>query len=257
VSQTRRKQPEVIAAIPCFNTELFIADVVSRAKRYVDKVIVIDDGSHDGTADIAKATGALVINHSVNRGYGEAIKSCFEAAKTNDVDVLVILDGDGQHNPDEIPRLLAPIIEGEADLVTGSRFLHLGQFIGQDSRLLTPNSRLSTLDSRLPVMPKYRKFGIGVITFLWNFGSKVKVSDAQSGFRAYDKKIFENSSLSEKGMSVSIETLEKARRKRVIIKEVPVSCSYVPSTLNFGAIRHGLGVALSVVRIRLKSSLHI
>jgi len=232
VSQTRQTQPKVIAAIPCFNTRPFISDVVSRARRYVDEVIVIDDGSHDGTADIAKATGALVINHSVNRGYGEAIKSCFEAAKTNDVDVLVILDGDGQHNPNEIPRLLAPILQGEADLVIGSRFL--------------------TSEHN---MPKYRKFGIGVITFLWNFGLKVKVSDAQSGFRSYGKKIFENSSLSERGMSISIETLEKARRKKAIIKEVPISCSYVPSTLNFGAIRHGLGVALSVVRIRLKNSL--
>jgi len=105
-------------------------------------------------------------------------------------------------------------------------------------------------------MPRYRKFGISVITFLWNFGSEVKVSDAQSGFRAYSKKVFETFPLSEKGMSVSIETLEKARRKGAIIKEVPTSCFYVPSTLNLRAIRHGLSVALSVVRIRLKNSLH-
>jgi glycosyltransferase involved in cell wall biosynthesis len=206
--------------------------VVSKTKKHVDQVIVVDDGSHDGTAKAASAVGALVVNHPMNRGYGEAIKSCFEAAKANAADVLLILDGDGQHNPDEIPQLLAPILKGEAELVIGSRFL--------------------TSEHNIP---PYRRFGISVITFLWNLGSKVKVSDAQSGFRAYSKKIFEILPLSEKGMSISIETLEEARRKGGIIKEVVISCLYVPSTLNFRAIRHGFGVALSVLRIRLKSSL--
>lgn len=229
---SQKNRAKVIAAIPCFNTGPFITDVVSKARKYVDQVIVIDDGSHDGTAEVARAAGALVINHSTNRGYGETIKSCFEAAKANAADVLVIIDGDGQHKPDEIPQFLAPVLRGEADLIIGSRFL-----------------------TNEHNMPRYRRFGIGVITFLWNFGSKVKVSDAQSGFRAYGKKIFKNLPLSEKGMSISIETLEKARRKGAIIKEVPISCFYVPSTLNLNAIRHGISVALSVVRIRLKSSL--
>jgi len=225
-------KPKIIAAIPCFNNEHFITELVSSARKYVDEVVVIDDGSYDGTAEAARAAGALVINHGKNRGYGEAIKSCFEAAKANAACALVILDGDGQHNANEIPRLLEPVIRGEADIVIGSRFLTNEQN-----------------------MPKYRKFGISVITFLWNFGSKMKVSDAQSGFRAYSKKIFGNSSLFEEGMSVSIETLEKARMKGAIIKEVPISCNYVPSTLNLGAIRHGLGVAISVISIRLKNSL--
>ena len=228
----RTTQPKIIAAIPCFNTEASIADIVSKAKKYVDQVVVIDDGSRDGTAEAAKAAGALVINHGTNKGYGEAIKSCFEVAKANAADILVILDGDGQHNPDEIPQILAPAIEDKADVVVGSRFLANEQS-----------------------MPPYRKFGISVITFLWNFGSKVTVSDTQSGFRAYNKRIFNAPALSEKGMSVSIEILEKARKEGVIIKEVPVSCSYMPSTLNLGAIRHGLGVAFSVVRIRFKNSL--
>ena len=117
---TQLTHPKIVAAIPCFNAEHFIADVVSKAKKYVDGVIVIDDGSHDGTAEVARAAGALVVNHGTNRGYGEAIKSCFETAKANAADVLVILDGDGQHKPDEIPLLLAPILKGEADLIIGS-----------------------------------------------------------------------------------------------------------------------------------------
>lgn len=229
---SQKDKTKIIAAIPCFNTEPFITDVISKARKYVNQVIVIDDGSHDGTAEVARAAGALVINHSTNRGYGEAIKSCFEAAKANTADVLVTLDGDGQHNPDEIPKLTDALLQGKADIIIGSRFL---------------TDEHNT--------PGYRRFGIGVITFLWNFGSKVKVSDAQSGFRAYNKKIFETIHLSKKGMSVSIETLEEARRGGAIIKEVPISCLYVPSTLNLKATRHGLSVALSVVRIRLKNSL--
>ncbi|MCL0098637.1 glycosyltransferase [Dehalococcoidia bacterium] len=100
MTEAQQTRPKVLAAIPCFNTEPFIADVVSNAKKYVDQVIVIDDGSHDDTAEAARTAGALVISHEVNRGAGAATKSCFEAAKTNAADVLVILDGDAQHNPD-------------------------------------------------------------------------------------------------------------------------------------------------------------
>ena len=224
---------KIIAAIPCFNTESSIKDVVLRAKKYVDQIVVVDDGSHDSTAEVARAAGALVVNHRANRGYGEAIKSCFEAARANGTDVLVILDGDGQNNPDNIPQVLKPVLTGEADLVIGSRFL--------------------THECNIP---KYRRFGIGVITFLWNFGCKVQVSDSQSGFRVYSRKIFETFLLSEKGMSSSIETIEDARRMGAVIKEVPISCIYVSSTLNLKAIRHGLSVALSVIRIRLRSDLH-
>ncbi|MBT9141262.1 MAG: Undecaprenyl-phosphate mannosyltransferase [Dehalococcoidia bacterium] len=145
----QKTPPKVVAAIPCFNTKPAIAGVVSKARRYVDQVIVIDDGSHDGTAEAARAAGAGVINHSVNKGYGEAIKSCFKAAKANAADVLVILDGDGQHNPDEIPNLLTPILKGEADLVIGSHFLQPNQSISQESRVISPPHQPSSPDSRL------------------------------------------------------------------------------------------------------------
>ena len=225
-------KPRIIAAIPCFNTESFVADIIKTAKKYVDQVIVIDDGSGDSTAEVARAAGALVISHDTNRGYGETISSCFKAAKANAADVLVILDGDGQHDPDEIPQLLAPVLDREAGMVIGSRFI-----------------------TNKHNMPRYRRFGIDVITFLWNFNSKVKVSDSQSGFRVYRKEAFRNLPLAERGMSISINTLEKARREGVIIKEVPISCFYVPSNLNLKAIKHGLGEALSVIKIRLKNGL--
>ena len=222
---------KVIAAIPCWNTEPFITDIVSRSKLYVDQVIVIDDGSCDGTASAARSAGALVVSHGVNRGYGTTIKSCFNAAKAYNADILVILDGDGQHNPDEIPSLITPILRNEAALVIGSRFVKNEQNI-----------------------PSYRRFGINVITSLWNLGSRVKVSDSQSGFRAYNKILLESLSVCESGMSVSMEILENVRKRGAHIKEVPISCRYISSRFNFRAIKHGLGVALSTIRIRVISS---
>ncbi len=228
----RSTKPKVIAAIPCYNEECFIGEVVLKAKKHVDQVIVVDDGSDDGSARSAKAAGAVIVNHGVNKGYGESVKSCFVAAKANHADVLVIFDGDGQHNPDELPRALAPILNGRADMVIGSRFLS-----GQTN------------------IPRYRKFGIDVITWLFNVGSKAKVSDAQSGFRVYSRRILDTISLTEKGMGISIELLVEARRKGFTIQEVPISCSYHPKSSTLDPARHGLGVALTVVKLRSKSLL--
>ena len=94
---TQKTRPKVVVSIPCLNAERFIRDIIYKAKKYVDQVIVIDDGSTDDTSQVAKAAVALVINHDTKRGYGEAIKSCFEAAKANAADILVTLDGDDQH----------------------------------------------------------------------------------------------------------------------------------------------------------------
>ena len=221
-----------IAAMPAFNVEGNIGTIVLKTKQHVDEVVVVDDGSRDATADAARAAGAKVVSHGTNRGYGEAIKSCFAAARTSGADVLVIFDADGQHDSNDIPRLLAPILHNEADLTVGSRFL----------------------DSAVS-FPRYRKFGIEVINWLWNFGSKTKVSDTQSGFRAYSRELIDKFQLTAKGMSISVEILEKARRRRARIKEVPVSCSYEDSSLNWAAIEHGLGVALAVLAIRLKYGL--
>ena len=230
----------IVAAIPCFNTERSIADVVSRARRYVDEVIVVDDGTLDGTAQVARRAGALLATHESNGGYGAAIKSCFAAAADCAADILIILDGDGQHNPHEIPLLLEPILKEEADLVIGSRFWRQGA---------TTQPIKSNGGNK---MPAYRALGIKVITFLWDFGSRIKVSDAQSGFRAYNRKLFEKLPLSERGMSISIEILEEARRGGATIKEVPITCYYPASSVRSRAVKHGVGVALSVARIRLK-----
>jgi len=225
-------RPRIVVGIPAYNEEQYISEVVRKAKRFTDEVIVIDDGSTDNTAEVAEATGAVAIRHGVNKGYGETIKSCLEVMKSNTTDVLVILDGDGQHDPDDIPGLLAPIFSGVADVVIGSRFL-----------------------GRKGNVPRYRKFGIGVITFLCNFGSRVKVSDAQSGFRAYSKKVVNALTITGSDMGVSVEVIIKIREKGFTITEVPISCIYHSECHSANPVTHGLGVALTVIKLRFRNLL--
>ena len=236
-----KSHPKIIAAIPCLNEGQFISDIVTRARRYVDRVIVVDDGSTDNTCEIAKAAGAEVIRHERRQGPGVATMSGFEAAKTYDADILITLDGDGQHNPDEIPQVLAPIFRGEADLVIGSRFLQ-------------PNLNQSQpVSTSLNHAPKYRKFGIDIINWLYNFGSKFRVSDSQSGFRAHSRKLFEAIDITEKGFGFSVQVLIQARQKGFLVKEVPISCIYHPESSSLNPMAHGLGVALSVIKLRFMS----
>jgi GT2 family glycosyltransferase len=232
---TKRTTPIIIVSIPCLNEEQFISDVVKRARRYVGKVIVVDDGSTDNTSEAAQAAGAHVVRHERRQGAGAATRSAFEAAKTYGADVLVTLDGDGQHNPDEIPQVLAPIINGEADLVIGSRFLQPTQ--GTNIR-------------------RYRKFGIDVITWLYNLGSKVKVFDSQSCFRAHSRRLLEAINITENGFSFSVEVLIEARRKSFVITEVPISCVYHSQGSSLNPVAHGLGVAFAVIKLRLSRHKH-
>ena len=238
-----KSHPKIIAAIPCLNEEQFIGDIVTRARAFADMVIVIDDGSTDNTAEAAEKAGAKVIKHKARRGAGVATRAAFEAAKKYDADVLVTLDGDGQHNPDEIPQVLAPILRGEADLVIGSRFLQ-------------PNLNQSQpISTSLKHVPKYRKFGIDVITWLYNFGSKIKVSDSQSCFRAHSRRLIEAINITENGFGFSVQVLIQARRKNFVIREVPVSCIYHLQGSSLNPVAHGLGVAWGVVKLRLRNEL--
>jgi glycosyltransferase involved in cell wall biosynthesis len=224
-----KQKPKIIVAIPAYNEAQFIGDIITRAKKYADEIIVVDDGSTDATSKVARAAGAEVIRHRKNRGAGAATQTAFKAAKRKHADIVVTIDGDGQHNPDEIPRLLAPILKGKADLVIGSRFLR----------------------PTLQQMPRYRKFGIDVITFLYNLGSKLKVSDSQCCFRAQNRRLMEAVNITERGFSFSVQVLIQARKMGFTIKEVPVACIYHPQGSSLNPVAHGLGVALSVIKHRL------
>ena len=110
--------------IPAFNEEKNIASIIVKLKKFVDTIIVCDDGSTDSTADIAQNLGAIVISHPKNLGYGAGINSIFNKAKEIDSDILVTFDADGQHRIEDIKKVIEPIEKNNADLVIGSRFLN-------------------------------------------------------------------------------------------------------------------------------------
>jgi len=224
------EKPFIVACIPALNEERTIAKVVLKTMRYVRKVIVLDDGSGDMTGEIAESLGAEVIRHGTNMGYGASLASLFKRACEISPDVVVTLDGDSQHDPDDVPRLAEPVLKGEADIVVGSRFLS-GDDLGDED------------------IPEYRKVGIRAITKLANSTSYGDITDAQSGLRAYSRKALHWVVPTEFGMGASTEILIKAKEAGFKVKEVPVKIDYdveKPSTRN--PFYQGLDVVLSTVR---------
>lgn len=218
----------IIAGIPAYNEEKTIARVILLAQKQVDMVVVCDDGSQDMTAEIAQRLGAVVVRHDNNLGYGTAIQSLFEKAKALNADILVTLDADGQHDAKEILMLAQPIMEGKADVAIGSRLLNEAKD-----------------------MPLYRRFGIKVLTKVANGNrQEQKITDAQCGFRAYNRQVIESLDLREPGMGVSVEILLQARNQGLTIAEVPVEAHYHGlDTSTHNPVKHGLSVLSTIIRL--------
>ena len=217
---------KIIVGIPAFNEEKNIAVLITQLKKITDKIIVCNDGSTDLTSKIAEELGATVINHEKNLGYGAAISSIFLKSKDLDGDILVTFDADGQHRVEDINRVINPIINGESDLVIGSRFL----------------------DESEKEIPRYRKVGIKLITKITNATIKKQLTDSQSGFRAYSKKVLNELNPSELGMGISTEILIKASAKNFRISEVPIKIVYDGDTSTHNPILHGSSVLLSTIK---------
>ena len=216
---------KIVLGMPAFNEGEKIEGIINEIKNLVDDIIVCNDGSTDSTGIIAQKMGAIVINHKKNLGYGSAINSIFSKAREMEADILITFDSDGQHRSKDIQSVIQPIINGEADIVIGSRFL----------------------ENEIE-MPRYRKFGIKTITSLANISSEIKLSDSQSGFRAYNHKSLSEIFLTEKGMGISTEILIKANRKKLRIKEVPIKILYQGKTSTHNPISHGVSVILSTTK---------
>jgi len=215
----------ILVCIPAFNEAKSITEIISKSKKYASGVIVYDDGSSDDTSEVAKSAGAIVIRNPENKGYGVAIRSLFQAAKEQDADIMVTLDSDGQHDPDQIAEVIEPLKQG-FDIVIGSRFLKR--------------------DGKQKV-PRYRSFGIKTITKLTQAASYHGLTDSQSGFRAYNKNALSKINLFEDGMAVSVEILLRAKEKNLSTVEVPITISYDSrDTSTHNPISHGIGVLYSV-----------
>jgi len=220
------KGPLFIAAIPAYNEEKTIAKVVLQARRYVDKVVVCDDGSTDLTMMIAKEMGADVIQHEKNLGKGVALRSLFEAGRKIGADIFVTLDADDQHDPNEIPKLLEPILRGEASMVIGCRF---------------------SSGSSIPV---YRRLGNRILDFFTNL-SAGRAKDTQSGFRAYSRMALNFIDVTEEGLGVDSQIFLDAKEKNLKVVEVPVSTKYPKDvkTSKKNLLQHGFEVIQSVIEL--------
>lgn len=195
----------IIAGIPAYNEERTLAKVILLTKKYVDKVILCDDGSTDLTAEIAQNLGVEVIRHEKTMGKGCALRTLFSRALELNPDIVVVLDSDGQHDPTQIPILVKPIIEKNADMVVGSRYV----------------------EGAVTDIPSYRRIGLGVINWLNRRRSNSHIKDTQSGFRAYSLKALKSVSCHESnGYGVEGEQLAIAARNGLKIVEVPVLIKY-------------------------------
>jgi len=214
-----------LGCIPAFNEERTIADIVKRTAKHVDKVIVCDDGSKDNTSTEAKNSGAEVIKHEKNQGKGAALNSLFKKARELNVDVMVVLDGDGQFLPEEIPKLVSPIINEKIDVVNGYRF--------EDEK----------------DMPKYRKMGNRFLDKMTNLAAELPFRDTQSGFRAYSKKAIESIKFTTNGFGADSEILIDASHKGLKISEEKVSVMYDTGgkTSTKHPVTHGSDVLVSLI----------
>ena len=212
--------------IPAYNEEKNIAKIIVNSKKIADQILVCDDGSTDSTAAIAESLGAIVVKHPKNLGYGSAIHSIFLKAKEIDTDILVTIDGDGQHRSEDIAKVIEPIKKGDADIIIGSRFL----------------------DRSAEKIPEYRKLGIKIITKVTNSSLKNKITDSQSGFRAYSKKVISELNVSDMGMGISTEILIKSSSLGFRIGEVPIKVLYGGDTSTHNPISHGTSVLFSTVK---------
>lgn len=214
-----------IIGIPAFNEEQNIASLIVKLREVSDKIIVCDDGSTDMTGKIAENLGATVITHEKNQGYGAAIKSIFSKARELNADILVTFDADGQHRIEDVKTVVEPILKNQADIVIGSRFLNKNDEV-----------------------PKYRKLGIKALTTITNASINKNLTDSQSGFRGYNKKILSELNLSDYGMGVSTEILIKASKKEFRIIEVPITILYDVDTSTHNPVSHGASVLLSTIK---------
>jgi hypothetical protein len=216
----------LVVGIPAYNEADRIADVVRNAQDVADTVVVVDDGSDDDTATRASETGAHVIEHDRNRGYGAALNSLFSKALSLDADFLAVVDGDGQHDVGDVQRLVRRLHDEDADVVIGSRFVE-----GSETNI-----------------PRYRRFGVGVVNGVMNFVlgrfGREYIHDTQSGFRVYGRRAIRSLAEDPKigaGMNASTDVLFHVDQHGYTAAEEPTTVRYdLEETSSMSPLRHGV-----------------
>lgn len=214
----------ITVVLPAYNEEVSIGSIVLLTRFYADNVIVVDDGSSDRTAEVARKAGAEVIVHKANTGKGGALKTGFAAAEG--ADIIVTMDSDGQHNPADIPMLVIPILKGEADMVNGSRYLN---GLGKNT-------------------PIYRRIGQTILDRFTKLNSGINITDSQSGFRAFAASTKDLFRFNAQGMAIESEMLADAGKSGLRIAEVEIGVRYDVGCSTVHPIKHGFGVLLMVLK---------
>lgn len=215
----------IVVAIPAYNEDRFIGSLVLKLRARDRRILVIDDGSTDATADLAEAAGATVVRHEHNQGKMAAVQTAFEHARRMGAEVLVLLDGDSQHEPADVDGLVEPILSGDADMVVGSRFAGVRSEI-----------------------PRWRVAGQHALTMATNVGSGLRLTDTESGFRAFSRRALEEMRFTGSGFAIEPATQFQAKARGWKVVEVPIHVHYeLPMKRN--PVLHGVGQVDAILRL--------
>lgn len=236
-----KENQRVAIIIPAYNEEKHIGEIIKKCQKYSTDIVVIDDGSTDDTVRVALEAGAICTSQLRNYGWGYAVQTGLQQCRRNHCrDVIITLDADGQHDPDNIPLLLKEMNQTKSSIVIGSRFKNPDDTVGG--------------------IPTYRKFGIDIINTIYNFGRKNKLTDTQSGFRAHRNDDSLHIKIWDKGFSYSTERLIKTDKLGFKISEVSISRIYhddLSENSSMNPIIHGLQVALKTLIWRIRVELFL
>ena len=198
--------------IPAYNEAEIIGNIIEGIKKYLParQIIVIDDGSSDNTFYVAKNHGAIVYKHIINRGPGAATATGLAAAIHLNADIIITMDADGQHKTEDIPRLIKPIVNNEADVVIGSR-------------LINPKG--------MPFVRRlFNKIG-NLVTYI-TFG--IKVSDSQSGLKSFSRYAAQKIEIKTNGFEFCSEIIREINNHQFKLKEIPIQAIYTDYSMSKG-----------------------
>ena len=218
----------VLVVIPAYNAAHTLPDVIAAARKEMSDVVVVDDGSRDGTGDAASRAGAKVLTHPQNRGKGGSLKTGFAYALENGYDGVITLDADGQHLPHEIPKFLDCRAKTNGDLIIGGR-AHL-------------------FEGMLPRRRNANRFSAWILTKV----SKTKITDAQSGFRFYSAKLLREVKLKTDGFDLENEVIVRAGRGGYKVVTTPIELGFVDglSTSHYKPLKDTLRITWTILRVR-------
>ncbi len=220
---------KVVAVVPASNEAQVIGAVIGELRRFVDTVVVVDDGSTDQTADVAEKSGAVVVRHRVNRGQGAALQTGIAWALQHSADVIVTFDADGQHAAEDVPRLVEPLMLGRYDVALGSRF-----------------NQPRTSDVRPDIRcPAVRRWLLKLATVFDRLRTGLAITDTHNGLRAFSRRAAELITIRQDGMAHASEILDEIARHQLRFTEVPVAVRYTPYARAKG---QGMGSGFSILR---------